>query len=117
MNDIQIIRLYQIRDEKAIEESDKKYGSYCFAVANNILSSREDSEECVSDTWLRAWEVWKRKPLLLCLALALPAQAWRCCRSVEKSRRKLVPANAQNVPGMENTGPVGNTVTHPGASH
>lgn len=44
MNDIQIIRLYQIRDEKAIEESDKKYGSYCFAVANNILSSREDSE-------------------------------------------------------------------------
>ncbi|MGN0636940.1 MAG: RNA polymerase sigma factor [Huintestinicola sp.] len=57
MNDTQIIRLYQSRDEKAIEESDKKYGFYCFAVADNILSSREDSEECVSDTWLRSWRI------------------------------------------------------------
>jgi RNA polymerase sigma-70 factor (ECF subfamily) len=32
-----------------------RYHPYCFAVAHNILSSHEDAEECVNDTWLRAW--------------------------------------------------------------
>ena len=57
MEDIEIIRLYQNRSESAISESDKKYGRYCFTVANNILADREDSEECVNDTWLRTWNV------------------------------------------------------------
>ena len=57
MEDIEIIRLYQNRSENAIAESHKKYGSYCFTVANNILANREDSEECVNDTWLRTWNV------------------------------------------------------------
>ena len=57
MEDSTIIQLYWDRDEKAIGETDRKYGSYCFAIANNILSSREDSDECVNDTWLRAWNV------------------------------------------------------------
>lgn len=55
MKDEKIIDLYFARDEMAITETDIKYGSYCFSVANNILNSREDSEEAVSDTWLRAW--------------------------------------------------------------
>jgi len=55
MDDIAIIQLYNNRDQNAITETDKKYGSYCFAVANNILESKEDSEECVNDTWLRTW--------------------------------------------------------------
>jgi len=55
MEDSMIIEMYWNRNESAIEETDKKYGSYCFAVANNILNSKEDSEECVNDTWLRAW--------------------------------------------------------------
>ena len=55
MEDTYIIDLYWQRDERAILETDRKYGKYCFSVANNILRSREDSEECVSDTWLRAW--------------------------------------------------------------
>ena len=55
MEDTAIIDLYWKRDEKAIEETDRKYGNYCYTVADNILGSREDSEECVSDTWLRAW--------------------------------------------------------------
>ena len=57
MEDIEIIRLYQNRSEAAISESDRKYGRYCFAVANNILADNEDSEECVNDTWLRTWNV------------------------------------------------------------
>ena len=55
MTDLQIIDLYWCRSEDAIAESDAKYGSYCFAVSNNILLDALDAEECVSDTWLRAW--------------------------------------------------------------
>ena len=55
MQDMQIIELYFNRDEAAIEETDKKYGAYCQSIAWNILASHEDSQECVNDTWLRAW--------------------------------------------------------------
>ena len=55
MEDTEIIDLYWARNERAIEETDRKYGNYCYTVADNILTNREDSEECVSDTWLRAW--------------------------------------------------------------
>ena len=55
MEDERIIALYWERNETAIEESRRKYGAYCGAIARNILRSREDAEECVGDTWLRAW--------------------------------------------------------------
>ncbi len=56
MNDREIIDLYWARAEQAITETARRYGRYCHAIAYNILHSREDSEECVNDTWLRAWE-------------------------------------------------------------
>lgn len=55
MEDKQIIDLYWQRSEQAISETDRKYGHYCKTIAQRILMSIEDSEECVSDTWLRAW--------------------------------------------------------------
>ena len=55
MEDLQIIELYFERNENAIKETDAKYGKLCFRVANNILKNSEDSEECVSDTYLSAW--------------------------------------------------------------
>ncbi len=55
MEDVNIIELYFKRDTTAIKESRKKYGSYCSCIANNILHSFEDTEECVNDTWFRAW--------------------------------------------------------------
>lgn len=55
MEDALIIELYNRRDEKAIEETSLKYGAYCYSIANNILSDAQDSEECVSDTWMKAW--------------------------------------------------------------
>lgn len=55
MEDRALIALYQARDERAITATDKKYHGYCFEVSQRILKSREDSEECVNDTWLRAW--------------------------------------------------------------
>ena len=56
MDDARIIDLYWQRSEDAIEETRKKYGSFCYGIARNILSSHEDAEECVSDTWQRAWD-------------------------------------------------------------
>lgn len=55
MEDERIIALYFERSESAISETDRKYGGLCFSVANNILNSRPDSEECVSDTYLGVW--------------------------------------------------------------
>lgn len=55
MEDGQIIELYWSRSERAIVETDARYGKYCYAIAYNILSSTEDSAECVNDTWLGAW--------------------------------------------------------------
>ena len=55
MKDTDIVDLYFARDEKAIIESDKAYGNYCKTVAMNILASKPDAEECVNDTWLKAW--------------------------------------------------------------
>ena len=55
MDDRKIIELYNQRNEKAISETSLKYGKYCFSIANNILGDRQDSEECVNDTWLKTW--------------------------------------------------------------
>ena len=55
MDDTQIIALYNQRDERAIAETSGKYGDYCYAIAYNILSDRQDAEECLNDTWLGAW--------------------------------------------------------------
>jgi len=55
MDDLTIIELYFARDEKAIKETDTKYGKLCSSVANNILSNDEDSAECVNDTYLSVW--------------------------------------------------------------
>lgn len=55
MDDIDIIELYHRRDESAIAETDRNHGAFCRTVSFNLLSSREDAEECVNDTWLAAW--------------------------------------------------------------
>ncbi|MBR3645153.1 MAG: sigma-70 family RNA polymerase sigma factor [Lachnospiraceae bacterium] len=53
--DSEIVKLYLDRNERAIEESIALYGKYCFTIADNILRNNQDSEECVNDTWVRAW--------------------------------------------------------------
>ena len=55
MDDQAIIDLYWDRSEEAIVQTDKKYGKYCFTIANRILENPDDSEECVSDTYMSAW--------------------------------------------------------------
>lgn len=66
MEDSRILALYFARSEAAIQETDRKYGSYCYKIAYNILTNREDSEESVNDTYLSAWNcIPPRKPAKL----------------------------------------------------
>lgn len=55
MQDRQIVDLFWERSEDAIRETEIKYGAYLSKVAYNILADLEDSEECVNDTYLAAW--------------------------------------------------------------
>lgn len=55
VEDDQIVELFWQRNERAIQKTDEKYGSYCYTIAKQILGNHQDSEECVNDTWLRAW--------------------------------------------------------------
>lgn len=56
MQDSWIIDLFIKRSEKAIEHTADKYGNYLFKISWNVLHSHEDVEECVSDTYLSAWQ-------------------------------------------------------------
>ena len=55
MEDNKIIELYFARNEDAISQTSYKYGHYCRTIAINILASEEDSQECLNDTYLQAW--------------------------------------------------------------
>lgn len=71
MEDEKILDLYWERNETAITETDHKYGSYCYSISYRILSNHLDSEECVNDTWLKAWNtVPPNRPQHLKLFLA-----------------------------------------------
>ena len=71
MQDFEIVDLYWAREEKAIQETGIKYGAYCRKIAYNIVASDEDSEECVNDTYLSAWNTMpEERPSLLAPYLA-----------------------------------------------
>jgi len=55
VTDENIIELYWLRDEKAIEETDFKYKNYLYSIAYNIVHEKSDTEECLNDTYLGAW--------------------------------------------------------------
>ena len=45
MDDNQIIEMYISRNQKAVEETNNKYGKYCRSVAYNFLKNKEDVSE------------------------------------------------------------------------
>ena len=70
LTDAEIIDLYFSRDEAALEHTAKNYGAYCTSVAMNILNDPSDAEECVNDTYLRAWHsIPPQRPAVLRLFL------------------------------------------------
>ena len=91
MEDAVIISLYWARDEAAITASDEKYGTLCRLLSHNILDSREDEEECVNDTWKRAWDTMppqrpnSLRAYLVKIVRNLSIDRWRATRA--KKRR------------------------------
>ena len=66
MKDNEIISLFEIRDEHAIEALSDKYHPYCYKIAWNLLTNKEDSEECLNDTWFSVWSlIPPKKPSVL----------------------------------------------------
>ena len=71
MTDERIIELFWQRNEAAVREVSAKYGFYCGVVCRNILKDTQDSDECLNDTWLRAWNsIPPQKPKNLKMFLA-----------------------------------------------
>lgn len=56
MEDRELVELYWSRSEQAISETQRRYGKYCTYIANNILGSKEDVEECVNDVYMKLWD-------------------------------------------------------------
>lgn len=50
-----LTELFFARDEEALRETARLYEPLCMHIALNILANRQDAEECVNDTLLRAW--------------------------------------------------------------
>ncbi len=66
LEDSGIIELFFKRDEAAVVSCREKYGAMLRRIAYGILGSREDSEECENDTYLRTWNhIPPEKPVSL----------------------------------------------------
>lgn len=71
MEDNRIIDLYWERNENALTQTAEKYGKLCYSIAFNLLNNNEDSEECVDDTYLSAWNLMPpQRPAFLSAFLA-----------------------------------------------
>lgn len=55
MEDMEIIGMYWERTQEAVTATADRYGLRLHRLALGILGSRQDAEECVSDTYLAAW--------------------------------------------------------------
>lgn len=89
MEDKEIIGLFFSREESAITRTKEKYGSYCAAIAGNILGDHQDVEEVLSDTWLRVWNtIPPKRPEHLKLYLARIARNLAFDRFRADSRAK-----------------------------
>ena len=79
--DAQIISLFHARDQKALSETQQKYGGLCHSIAKNILGSHEDAEECLNDALLRLWEsIPPAKPNNLAAYLSVTVRNLACNR-------------------------------------
>lgn len=71
MDDTKIVELYFARNENAIKETASAYGKKLDRLSFGIMKNSEDAEECVSDTYLKAWNIIPpQKPTYLFAFLA-----------------------------------------------
>lgn len=93
LDDTRIVELYWDRDESAIDETDLKYRHYLSVVAYNIVHSVNDTEECVSDTYLGAWNSMPpHRPGMLKAFLSTIVRRSAINRYNSKIRQKDIPS-------------------------
>ena len=86
-----IIALFRKRDELAIVMLKQQYDRLCRKIAGNILSQREDVEECVNSAY---YEIWNQIPP----ANPSDLQTYLCCivRNIAINRLKYNTAQKRN---------------------
>ncbi len=91
LKDEDIVELYFARDERAIRETERRWGEACLKLSLHILSSRADAEECVNDTYLKTWNsIPPNRPL------SLGAYVLRIARNLSVSRLRSLTAERRN---------------------
>ena len=89
MKDEMIVDLYWQRSDTAISETNQKYGRYCHSIAYNICGTDQDAEECVNDTWFRAWNLMPdQRPSVLSTFLGCITRNFAIDRIKAKNRVK-----------------------------
>lgn len=100
MDDSQIINLYFARDENAIIETKNKYQNMCYRIAQNILYNREDSEECVNDTWLFTWNnIPPRRPSVFSSSVSKITRNTAIDRYRKRNAQKRVDSHMEDIAG------------------
>ncbi len=91
MEDRDIIELYFDRDERAIAETERKYGKLCHSIAHRIVGNVHDADECVNDTYLGVWQaIPPQRPISLCAFVA------KVARNIAIGRLKYKTAEKRN---------------------
>lgn len=96
MDDKSIVTLFWERSEQAIAETDRKYGAYCYSIAYHALSNNEDAEECVSDTYMAAWnQLPPRRPSVLATFLGkitryISINRWEARNAVKRGGGQII---------------------------
>ena len=94
LNDSQIVDLYLSRNETAITQTCKKFGSRLQALAYGIVRDRQTAEECENDTYLQAWNSIPphepREYLYAFLARITRHASLNCCRQRSRLKRSAI---------------------------
>ncbi len=56
MTDGEITKLFELRDESAVAETQKAFGKYCEKIARNILENEQEVQDCVNEVYFKVWE-------------------------------------------------------------
>ena len=106
MDDHDIVALYWAREEDAIRETCAKYGGLCRSIVGRILTSPEDGEECLNDTWLGLWNaIPPQRPG------RLAAFAGRVARNLALKRYDYVTARRRNPEAVRSLEELGDCVS------
>lgn len=89
LEDAEILSLFIERDERALAETGKKFGGLCKTIAQGVLGSREDAEECMNDALFQLWNsIPPEKPRSLCAYLSVIVRNLACNRRASQNAEK-----------------------------